>query len=121
VSKNMHKGTNKNLTIIDHPLAQDKLWHLRNKTTTPDNFRRLISEVSQIFAYELTRDLKTKETPVTTPIKSTTGRKITENLALVPIMRAGQSMVEGMLHLMPYCAVGHIGIYREQISCPDFS
>ena len=52
----------KNLTIIDHPLAQDKLWHLRNKATTPDNFRRLISEVSEIFAYEITRNLKTKQT-----------------------------------------------------------
>lgn len=104
----------KNIHVISHPLAQDKLWHLRNKTTTPDNFRRLISEISQILAYEITRDLKTKNLRVETPLKATTGPKVTENLALVPIMRAGQSMVEGMLGLLPYCTVGHIGIYRDK-------
>lgn len=104
----------KNVTIIDHPLAQDKLWHIRHKDTTPDNFRRLIFEVSEILALEMTRDLKTKDTPVPTPFQMTKCRKIVENLALVPIMRAGQSMVEGMLQLMPYCPVGHIGIYRDK-------
>ncbi len=104
----------KNIHIIDHPLAQDKLWHLRNKATTPDNFRRLISEISQILAYEVTRDFKTKGFKVETPLKATTGLKIVENLSLVPIMRAGQAMLEGMLSLLPYCTVGHIGIYRDK-------
>lgn len=104
----------KNVTVIDHPLAQDKLWHIRNKHTTPDNLRRLISELSHIVAYEMTRDLKTREVPVETPLQPTTGKKIVENLALVPIMRAGQAMVEGMLDLIPYCPVGHIGIYRDK-------
>lgn len=106
--------SNKNLTIIDHPLAQDKLWHLRNKNTTPDNFRRLVSELSHILAYEMTRDFKTKDTKVETPIQATTNRKIVENMAIVPIMRAGQAMVDGMLNLIPSCAVGHIGIYRDK-------
>lgn len=104
----------KNLTIIDHPLAQDKLWHLRDKTTTPDNFRRLISELSHIMAYEMTRDFKTKEFKVETPFQKTSGKKIIESMAIVPIMRAGQSMVDGMLNLLPRCAVGHIGIYRDK-------
>jgi uracil phosphoribosyltransferase len=106
--------THKNIHVIDHPLAQDKLWHLRSKATTSDNFRRLISEISQILAYEITRDLKTKNMKVETPLKMTTGPKITENMALVPIMRAGQAMLEGMFNLLPYCAVGHIGIYRDK-------
>ncbi len=100
--------------VIDHPLAQDKLWHLRDKRTTPDNFRRLIGEISQILAYEITRDLKTKGARVVTPIQATTGKKISEPMALVPIMRAGQAMLDGMLTLLPSCAVGHIGIYRDK-------
>jgi len=110
----MKKEAKSKITVIDHPLAQDKLWHIRNRDTSPDNFRRLVSEVSEIFAYEVSRDLKTKEVPVTTPIKATKGRKIIENMALVPIMRAGQAMLDGMLDLMPYCTVGHIGIYRDK-------
>ncbi len=104
----------KNVQVITHPLAQDKLWHLRDKKTAPDNFRRLISEISQILAYEMTRDLKVKSHKVETPITHTTGNKIVENMALVPIMRAGQAMLDGMLGLLPYCAVGHIGIYRDK-------
>ncbi|MCB0349644.1 MAG: uracil phosphoribosyltransferase [Bdellovibrionales bacterium] len=104
----------KNLTIIDHPLAQDKLWHLRNKKTTPDNFRRLVSELSHILAYEMTRDFKTENIKVETPIQATTNQKIVENMAIVPIMRAGQAMVDGILDLIPTCAVGHIGIYRDK-------
>jgi uracil phosphoribosyltransferase len=104
----------KNLTVIDHPLAQDKLWHLRDKHTAPDNFRRLIAELSHILAYEMTRDFKTKDVKVETPIQSTTNKKIIESMALVPIMRAGQAMVDGMLDLMPSCSVGHIGIYRDK-------
>lgn len=104
----------KNLTIVDHPLAQDKLWHLRNKHTPPDNFRRLVGELSHILAYEMTRGFKTKNVKVETPIEATTNKKIIEDMALVPIMRAGQAMVDGMLDLMPACAVGHIGIYRDK-------
>lgn len=104
----------KNVTVVDHPLAQDKLWHLRNKHTAPDNFRRLIGELSHILAYEMTRDFKTKIEKVETPIETTKNKKIIESMALVPIMRAGQAMVDGMLNLMPSCAVGHIGIYRDK-------
>lgn len=104
----------KNLTIVEHPLAQDKLWHLRNKHTTSDNFRRLVAELSHIMAYEMTRDFKTKEVKVETPMQVTSNKKIMENMVLVPIMRAGQAMVDGMLDLIPTCAVGHIGIYRDK-------
>jgi len=104
----------RNVHVINHPLAQDKLWHLRSRETSPDNFRRLVGEISQILAYEITSDLKTKNVKVETPLKTTTGPKIIENMALVPIMRAGQAMLEGMLNLLPYCGVGHIGIYRDK-------
>jgi uracil phosphoribosyltransferase len=102
------------LHVINHPLAQDKLWHLRNKTTQPDNFRRLAAEISKILAYEMARDYATKSTPVETPLAKTSGLKISESVALVPIMRAGQAMLEGMLDLLPFAAVGHIGIYRDK-------
>ena len=115
MKKNMAaKKSTERLTVIEHPLAQDKLWHLRNRETTPDNFRRLVRELSFILACEVAKSFKTKSAKVETPIQSTVGQKISERVALVPIMRAGQSMVEGMLELMPFCAVGHIGIYRDK-------
>jgi uracil phosphoribosyltransferase len=104
----------RNVTVVNHPLAQDKLWHLRNKHTPPDNFRRLVYELSHIMGYEMAREFKTKNVKVETPVGSTSTPKITETMAIVPIMRAGQAMVDGILDLMPTCAVGHIGIYRDK-------
>jgi uracil phosphoribosyltransferase len=104
----------KNVTIVNHPLAQDKLWHLRNRETPPQIFRRLVLELSQIMAYEITRDFKTNLVSVHTPFGNTKGPKISERLAIVPIMRAGQAMMEGMLEMLPFAAAGHIGIYRDK-------
>ena len=113
-AKQEKRSNDKNLFVINHPLAQNKLWYLRDRNTTPDMFRHLISELSLIMAYEISKDLKLKMVPVETPLKKTEGKKIDERMALVPIMRAGQAMVDGMLKLMPFCAVGHIGIYRDK-------
>jgi uracil phosphoribosyltransferase len=104
----------KNVKIVDHPLAASKLWHLRNKATPPGVFRSLVEEISQLLAYEMTSQLKTKKHKVVTPLQETFGYKIAEPIALIPIMRAGQAMLHGMLDLLPFAAVGHIGIYRDK-------
>ena len=103
-----------NVFIYDHPLIQHKISLLRDKKTTTKEFRELVCEVSMLMAYEVTRDLPLEEIEVETPIafartKVLAGKK----LALVPILRAGLGMVEGLLRLMPSARVGHIGLYRE--------
>lgn len=103
------------LHVIDHPLAQDKLTRLRNKKTIPADFRRLVMELAQILVLEATRDVKTKDVAIETPIAPTTGKKLSEALTLIPIMRAGLAMVEGCLNLLPNASVGHIGIYRDKM------
>lgn len=102
------------LHVIEHPLAQDKLTQLRDKETTPEHFRRLVMELSQLLTYEATRDLKTKQVKVETPLQKTTGQRVSEPVTFVPIMRAGLAMLEGALRVMPNAGVGHIGIYRDK-------
>lgn len=102
------------ITLVDHPLVQHKLAHLRDKRTGPKDFRELAEEVAMLMAYEAMRDLELEETTVETPIaparvKVLSGKK----LALVAILRAGLVMVEGILKLVPHARVGHIGLYRD--------
>ena len=101
--------------IVDHPLIQHKISLLRDRNTGTKEFRDLVSEVAMLLCYEATRDLPTEEVEVETPIalartKVLAGRK----LALVPILRAGLGMVDGMLNLIPAAKVGHIGLYRNE-------
>ncbi len=101
--------------IVDHPLIQHKISLMRDKNTGTKEFRDLVSEVAMLLCYEATRDLPTEEVEVETPIalartKVLAGRK----LALVPILRAGLGMVDGMLNLIPAAKVGHIGLYRNE-------
>ena len=101
--------------IVDHPLIQHKISLMRNRHTGTREFRDLVSEVAMLLCYEATRDLPTEEVEVETPIclartKVLAGRK----LALVPILRAGLGMVDGMLNLIPAAKVGHIGLYRNE-------
>ena len=101
--------------ILDHPLVQHKISLLRNKNTGTKEFKELVGEIATLLCYEATRDLPTKEVEVETPMgvaKSNVlaGRK----LALVPILRAGLGMVDGMLTLLPAAKVGHIGMYRNE-------
>lgn len=100
--------------ILDHPLIQHKISLMRKKETGSKDFRELASEVATLMCYEATRDLPLKEVTVETPIcrcktKMIAGRK----LAIVPILRAGLGMVDGMLTLIPAAKVGHIGLYRD--------
>lgn len=108
------KNVSKNLIIVDHPLAQDKLTQLRDRETSPEHFRRLVIELSQFLMYEMTRTLKTKEVKVETPLQKTKGLRIAEKVTVLPIMRAGLAMLEGALKVIPSAAVGHIGIYRDK-------
>lgn len=103
------------VTIFDHPLIQHKITCLRQNTTGTNEFRALIEEISMLMGYEALRDLPLADIPVETPIESCmspviSGRKI----AIVPILRAGLGMVNGILALVPNAKVGHIGLYRDE-------
>lgn len=103
-----------NLQVIDHPLVQHKLTWLRNKDTNTESFRSLLREVSQMLAYEATRDLPTELLPTPTPITTFDSPVISgKKLCLVSILRAGNGMVDGLLSLLPLARVGHIGLYRD--------
>jgi uracil phosphoribosyltransferase len=102
------------LTIIRHPLVQHKLTILRDRDTPTKIFKELVDEIAMLMAYEATIDLTLEPMPVTTPLEATTGWHIGgKKLTLVPILRAGLGMVEGILRLVPAARVGHIGLYRD--------
>ena len=96
-----------------HPLVQHKLALLRDVHTEPKKFRELIREIAILLAYEATRDLALEPRPVQTPLAQTEGRHLAEKIGLVPILRAGLGMVEGIWDLMPTAEVWHIGLYRD--------
>lgn len=109
------KIMNNNVTIYDHPLIQHKLSILRNKETSSKDFRELISEIAMLMCYEATRDLPLEEVEIETPICKTTVKHLAgKKLAIVPILRAGLGMVDGVSALIPSARVGHIGLYRDE-------
>ena len=103
-----------NVFVLDHPLIKSKMTQIRKKDTPTKMFKELVKEIATLMCYELTRDLETEEIQIETPIGKTTGYKIKgEDLMLVPILRAGLGMVEGIQDLIPNAKIGHIGIYRD--------
>ncbi len=103
-----------NVFIFDHPLIQHKITLMRDKNATTKDFRELVREVSRLMAYEVTRDLPLQDVDVETPVAMAHAKVIAgRSLALVPILRAGLGMVDGMLDLIPMAKVGHIGLYRD--------
>ena len=103
------------LHVIDHPMIQHKLGILRKIETGSKDFRELLTEISLLMGYEITRDLPLDEIEIETPICKTTARQIAgRKLAIVPILRAGLGMVDGLLNLVPVARVGHIGLYRDE-------
>lgn len=99
---------------LDHPLIKHKLTYIRDKNTGAKEFRELVSEVAMLMAYEVTRDMKLEEIEIETPMTSMKSEVIAgKKLGLVPILRAGLGMVEGMLSLLPAAKVGHVGLYRD--------
>ena len=100
--------------VFDHPLIQHKLSILRDKGTSVKEFRELISEIAMLMCYEATRDLPLEDVEIETPVAKATVKRIAgKKLAIVPILRAGLGMVDGMVSMMPNVKVGHIGLYRD--------
>ncbi len=105
----------KNVNILDHPLIRHKLAIIRNKNTNTKQFRDVVSELATLMAYESFKDVPTEEIEVETPLEVTKQTVVKENsIAIVPILRAGLGMVDGILSLFPAAKVGHIGLYRDE-------
>jgi uracil phosphoribosyltransferase len=102
--------------IIEHPLVQDILLALRDARTDPEHFRQLAGRVSVLLAAEALRDLPTANDTVTTPLGPASGRRVTVDVVLVPVLRAGLGMLPGMLELVPGARVGHIGLQRDEVT-----
>ena len=103
-----------NLHVLDHPLIAHKLSLMRRRDTPTKDFRQLLMEISLLMGYEITRDLPVRSEPIETPVAATTGKFIAgKKVAVVPILRAGLGMADGLLELMPSARVGHIGVYRD--------
>ncbi len=110
------------LHIIDHPLVQHKLSIMRDKTTSTMKFRDLLQEISMLMGYEITRDFPLTYEDVETPLMPMKAPKIAgKKVVIVPILRAGLGMVDGLMKLMPSARIGHIGLYRDEETClPQF-
>ncbi|WP_138420740.1 uracil phosphoribosyltransferase [Aquibacillus sediminis] len=103
-----------NVYVLDHPLIQHKLTYIRSKNTGTKEFRELVDEVSGLMAFEITRDLPLAETTTETPVTSATTKTLSgKKLGIVPILRAGLGMVDGIINLIPAAKVGHVGLYRD--------
>ncbi|MBR1813537.1 MAG: uracil phosphoribosyltransferase [Lachnospiraceae bacterium] len=106
-----------NVTVLDHPLLQHKITRLRDKTTGTNEFRSLVEEIAMLMGFEALRDLPTELIDVETPIEKCQSPVIAgRKLAVVPILRAGLGMVNGILALTPTAKVGHIGLYRDEVT-----
>ena len=104
--------------IVDHPMIQHKLTIMREKETGSKDFRDLLKEISMLMGYELTKDMPLSEVEIETPMMTMQSKKITgKKLAIVPVLRAGLGMVDGLLNLLPVAKVGHIGLYRDHETC----
>ena len=104
--------------IIDHPLVQHKLSLMRDKQTSTNKFRELLKEISMLMGYEVTRDFPLMYEEIETPLQTMSAPKIAgKKVVVVPILRAGLGMVDGLLNLIPSARVGHIGLYRDEETC----
>ena len=102
------------VVIMDHPLIQHKITHIRKTDVGTKEFREVVSEIAGLMCYEATRDLKLQDVKIKTPLCEMVGKELTgKKLAVVPILRAGLGMVDGILSLIPAAKVGHIGLYRD--------
>lgn len=106
-----------NVMVMDHPLIQHKLTFMRDKNTGSKAFRELVSEIAMLMCYEATRDLPLEDIEIETPITKTIAKVISgRKMAVVPILRAGLGMVDGVLAMVPAARVGHIGLYRDPVT-----
>lgn len=106
-----------NLTVLEHPLIQHKLSLLRDRATSTRDFKQLVGEIAMLMAFEVTKELPTEPVEIETPLERMTGRKVSDKmLTLVPILRAGLGMADGVAQLLPTARVGHIGMSRDENS-----
>ena len=102
------------LTVIDHPLVEHKLTLMRNRETSTASFRRLLTEISMLLAYEVLRDLPLEPVEITTPVEPMTARRLAgKKLCFISVLRAGDGLLQGLLDLVPAARVGHLGMYRD--------
>ena len=106
----------KNLTIIDHPLVKRDLTILREKNTKSHTFRAVLRRMASLMAYEVTSDLTLRKSSIKTPLERTAGFTIIDQIILVPILRAGLGLVGGFVEVLPDARVGHIGLYRDEVT-----
>jgi len=102
------------LRVVEHAVLSDRLSVLRERNTPHGEFRQALYEAAAIMAVEVARDLPVREVEIETPLEATRGRRLAEEVAVVPVLRAGLGMVEGFLRLLPDARVGHVGIYRDE-------
>jgi len=100
--------------ILNHPLIDHKMSIIRDKRTNTKSFRENVNEIGGLITYEITRDLPTREVEIETPIQKTTCRELSKDVIIVPILRAGLGMVEGIQMIIPTAKVGHVGMYRDE-------
>lgn len=105
-----------NLFVLEHPLIQQNLYYLRDKNSNSLIFRNALDQIGALMVYEVTRELKLKSKAVETPLEQTTAYILEKEVTLVPILRAGLAMCDGILKLIPQAKVGHLGLYRDKIS-----
>jgi uracil phosphoribosyltransferase len=103
-----------NVILIEHPVIQTKLTELRDYATEHRKFRGLLNEIASLMVYEVTRDWPTTPRPIQTPLERTTGHVLSRKVTLVPILRAGLGMADGVLRLLPDARMGHLGVYRDE-------
>jgi uracil phosphoribosyltransferase len=104
----------KNVILIEHPVIQTKLTELRDKNADHRKFRTLLDEIASLMTYEVTRDWPTRPMPVQTPLEQMMGRHLAREVTLVPVLRAGLGMTEGVLRILPDARMGHLGIQRDE-------
>lgn len=103
------------INVIEHPLIKHKLTMIRDKNTGTKDFREIVNEIARLLAYEVSRDLPLEDVEIETPLVKTTQKKIAgKKVVVVPILRAGLGMVDGILDLIPAARVGHVGMYRDE-------
>ena len=102
------------VVVMNHPLISHKLSIMRSKDTKSKDFRELLNEIASLMTFDICRDLQTKDVEIETPICKTTCQMLDKDIIIVPILRAGLGMVEGILQLIPTARVGHIGLYRDE-------
>jgi uracil phosphoribosyltransferase len=104
------------VTILNHPLINHKMAKVRDKLTDTKTFREMVNEIGGLMAYEITRDLGTKEIEVETPITKTICHVLSKDVIIVPILRAGLGMVDGIQMIIPTAKIGHVGMYRDEVT-----